>query len=62
MRLYVEAEDTQQRPATTKPAMELSAVPVAMFGSQWCYQYNAAYYCGNSGYTGMYVDILVYSI
>ena len=33
VRLIVEAEDTQQRPATTKPAMELSAVPVAMFGS-----------------------------
>ena len=33
VRLIVEAEDTQQRPATTKPAMELSAVSVAMFGS-----------------------------
>ena len=33
MRLYVEAEDTQQKPATIKPAMELSAVPVSMFGS-----------------------------
>ena len=33
VRLFVEAEDMQQRPATTKPAMELSAVPVAMFGS-----------------------------
>ena len=33
VRLFVEAEDMQQRPATTKPAMELCAVPVAMFGS-----------------------------
>jgi len=33
MRLIVEAEDTPQRPATTKLDMELSAVPVAMFGS-----------------------------
>ena len=33
VRLFVEAEDTQQRPATTKPAMRHSAVPVAMFGS-----------------------------
>ena len=32
VRLFVEAEDTQQRPATTKPAMTLNAVPVAMFG------------------------------
>ena len=33
VRLFVEAEDTQQRPATTKPAMRHSAVPIAMFGS-----------------------------
>ena len=33
VRLFVEAEGTQQRPATTKPAMKFSAVPVAMFGS-----------------------------
>ena len=33
VRLFVEAEDTQQRPATTKPAMRHRAVPVAMFGS-----------------------------
>ena len=33
VRLFVEAEDTQQKPATTKPAMRHSAVPVAMFGS-----------------------------
>ena len=31
--LFVEAEGTQQRPATTKPAVKFSAVPVAMFGS-----------------------------
>ena len=33
VRLFVKVENTQQKPATTKPAMELSAVPVAMFGS-----------------------------
>ena len=33
VRQFVKAENTQQKPATTKPAMELSAVPVAMFGS-----------------------------
>ena len=33
VRLFVEAEDTQQRPATTKPSMRHRAVPVAMFGS-----------------------------
>ena len=33
VRLFVEAEGTQQKPATSKPAMKLSAVPVAMFGS-----------------------------
>ena len=33
VRLFVEAEGTQQRQATTKPAVKFSAVPVAMFGS-----------------------------
>ena len=33
VRLFVGTEDTQQRPATTKPPMRHSAVPVAMFGS-----------------------------
>ena len=33
VRLFVKEDSTQQRPATTKPAMELSAVPVVMFGS-----------------------------
>ena len=33
VRLFVEAEGTQQKPGTTKPAMKLSAVPVAMFGN-----------------------------
>ena len=33
VRLLVEAEGTQLKPGTTKPAMRLSGVPVAMFGS-----------------------------
>ena len=33
VRLFVETEGTQQKPATTKPAVKFSAVPVAMFGS-----------------------------
>jgi len=33
VRLFVKVENMQQTPATTKLAMELSPVPVAMFGS-----------------------------
>jgi len=33
VRLFVKGDNMQQKPATTKPAMELSAVPVVMFGS-----------------------------
>jgi len=33
VRLFVKEDNTQQKPATIKPAMELSAVPVTMFGS-----------------------------
>ena len=33
VRLFVEAEDMQQRPATTKPSRRHRAVPVAMFSS-----------------------------